>query len=679
MGGPPLSSGQGANVRSASVKTKKITGPGISQGTYSNASITVNPDGTIAQIANGAPPSGGTVTSVGLSLPSIFGVTGSPITGAGTISATFVNQNANTFFAGPASGVPGVPLFRALSPADTFAQVTYPTTTAPVNMAVNSYGPCSVSSNTTFSTSGYVKGAIAIIDITAAGNFVLGWAGGIQWGIGGAPLQITSGAVMRVILISTGTTAGGVIGTYSFTAPQGGDLDPASNYLKPKVVGVQGFPYASTAPTTGQVPMWNGSAFVPTTPAGAPIATSSTFGLVKPDNTTITISAGVISAVGGSGAATVFNVITYGAVPNSSGAAAANVTAINAAVAAAIAFGGGTVYFPDGVWYINALIAVSTTVPIAFIGNSKSGSRIQQVTANTGIISVTQGNATSLCQVMNLGFVNGSGSNSTADCLACNNSSGPSVNNPGLTVFNCSFCATGGTTFAHNVGIYNLTNAYISLCDFTGNGSAGSRVGVGVYVGGTSQPQFNVVVTQNIMTGLSSGVYAPTAGGSSNIQTLIVSFNQIVGNDYDIRLGNCTQLVVQGNDLESYYGGIVCGTGGDATAQSQIVGNLFYMNGNGSYCISGEIDYSTIVGNTFEDISGPQNCGGIDLEGGSTTTSVIGNSFQTVHSPGGGKGGAVNFGSGTNGCYTMCNPVANPGTDTFVDQSGANFIGIAKP
>jgi hypothetical protein len=56
----------------------------------------------------------GTVTSVGLSLPGIFSVSNSPVTGAGTLTATFNNQNANLVFAGPASGGAAAPSFRSL-------------------------------------------------------------------------------------------------------------------------------------------------------------------------------------------------------------------------------------------------------------------------------------------------------------------------------------------------------------------------------------------------------------------------------------------------------------------------------------------------------------------------------------------------------------------------------------
>lgn len=61
----------------------------------------------------------GDVTSVALSLPSIFSVTGSPITTAGTLSATLVSQSASTVLAAP-SGSAGTPAFRQLVLNDLF-------------------------------------------------------------------------------------------------------------------------------------------------------------------------------------------------------------------------------------------------------------------------------------------------------------------------------------------------------------------------------------------------------------------------------------------------------------------------------------------------------------------------------------------------------------------------------
>lgn len=61
---------------------------------------------------------GGTLSSVGLALPAIFSVSGSPLTADGTITATLANQSANLIFAGPSSGGAAAPTFRALVAAD---------------------------------------------------------------------------------------------------------------------------------------------------------------------------------------------------------------------------------------------------------------------------------------------------------------------------------------------------------------------------------------------------------------------------------------------------------------------------------------------------------------------------------------------------------------------------------
>jgi hypothetical protein len=54
------------------------------------------------------------VTSVGLALPSIFNVSGSPVTTSGTLTGTLATQSANTIFAGPTISGPSIPTFRTL-------------------------------------------------------------------------------------------------------------------------------------------------------------------------------------------------------------------------------------------------------------------------------------------------------------------------------------------------------------------------------------------------------------------------------------------------------------------------------------------------------------------------------------------------------------------------------------
>lgn len=73
----------------------------------------------------------GTVTSVALSGPSVFSITGSPITSSGTLALGLSTQTANTLWAGPVSGSAATPAFRALVAADVpDLSATYLTTSA---------------------------------------------------------------------------------------------------------------------------------------------------------------------------------------------------------------------------------------------------------------------------------------------------------------------------------------------------------------------------------------------------------------------------------------------------------------------------------------------------------------------------------------------------------------------
>lgn len=67
----------------------------------------------------------GTVASVGLALPGIFSVSGSPVTGSGTLTGTLATQLANIVFAGPTSGGAAAPTFRSLVVADLPAAVVF--------------------------------------------------------------------------------------------------------------------------------------------------------------------------------------------------------------------------------------------------------------------------------------------------------------------------------------------------------------------------------------------------------------------------------------------------------------------------------------------------------------------------------------------------------------------------
>lgn len=60
----------------------------------------------------------GTVTSVGMTVPGILSVSGSPVTSSGTLALSLATQTANLVWAGPTTGSAATPTFRALVAAD---------------------------------------------------------------------------------------------------------------------------------------------------------------------------------------------------------------------------------------------------------------------------------------------------------------------------------------------------------------------------------------------------------------------------------------------------------------------------------------------------------------------------------------------------------------------------------
>src|SRR6201984_886141 len=120
------------------------------------------------------PTNTGTVTSVGLILPSaLFNITGSPVTTSGTLAASLQTQTSNTFLAGPTSGGSAAPTFRAIVAGDipTLNQNTTGTASNVTGVVGVANGGTGL---TTCSTSGYVLSwtgsAWACVPSTAGGT-----------------------------------------------------------------------------------------------------------------------------------------------------------------------------------------------------------------------------------------------------------------------------------------------------------------------------------------------------------------------------------------------------------------------------------------------------------------------------------------------------------------------------
>jgi len=177
-------------------------GAGVTANTLTAGSgITITNTAGNIQINATTGAGSGTVTSVGLSLPSIFNVSGSPVTTSGTLTAILATQSANTVFAGPTSGGAATPTFRALVAADL--------------PAVSTLTYSEVSSTTTISTFSSAAYTVATtMTVTpAAGTYQVSFSTSIQPSnsAGVYKFSIFNGATQLLHSVRTSTGSSGIL------------------------------------------------------------------------------------------------------------------------------------------------------------------------------------------------------------------------------------------------------------------------------------------------------------------------------------------------------------------------------------------------------------------------------------------------------------------------------------
>lgn len=171
-----------------------------------NAPIVVGTTG----LTFGPPPSSGvgTVTSVAMSVPAIFSISGSPVTSNGTLALSLATQTPNTVWCGPSSGGAAAPAFRSLVTAD----LPKPSTATPsasftaADTDHNSHKVASGASQTL--TLGNISTGVSF-----TGRFTTAWsiacAGGLSKS-GVSPTGITTGSIAAASLITFFHEGGGV-------------------------------------------------------------------------------------------------------------------------------------------------------------------------------------------------------------------------------------------------------------------------------------------------------------------------------------------------------------------------------------------------------------------------------------------------------------------------------------
>lgn len=152
----------------------------------------------------------GTVSSVGLSLPtSVFGISGSPVTGTGTLTAAFISQGANTVF-GNCTGSGALPTFCSLVAGQ------IPSTLNATNInGLTVTGTSTLNGNTFVSGTLGVTGLGTLGSLSVSGTSALSGGGSIAGTFTGAP-NFSGGLIFSGNPSFTGSPTFS-IGTPSFT------------------------------------------------------------------------------------------------------------------------------------------------------------------------------------------------------------------------------------------------------------------------------------------------------------------------------------------------------------------------------------------------------------------------------------------------------------------------------
>jgi len=499
---------------------------------------------------------GGTVTSVGLSLPaSVFSVTGSPVTSSGTLTGSFTTQSANIIFAGPSSGVASAPTFRSLVAADIPA-LNYVTS---VGLSL----PASL-----FSVSGS--------PVTSSGTLT------------------GSLATQNANLIFAGPSSGGAAAP-TFRALAASDIPALTGYILNQTtqqassnfnISGQGqatsFTGTDNAAGAGSALTVRGGTSTGTS-AGAGVAISGT-------NGSTTGAGGAISVTGGNGAGNAAggNITLTSGNAGATGGAAGNFSA-TAGNAGASGISGGTISLTAGQG--GATSNGGTVTITAGLGGSTSG---------IGGALTIAGGATPAGSSSGGGnvTVNGGDPNSGAGgvlTLRAGNSTGANPGNPAYLYGGLAGTSgNGGTAQVQGGAATSGSGGVVNI--FGGNSASGAGGSIALTTGtsgGTANGgAVTITMTSGITTG-NGGSFTVTNGNGAGTGS---------GGNVSLTAGNSggtaganagIASLIAGNGITNNAGGAVNITAGNGVGTNQFGGGVAISGGNASGTGSSSVTFLT--------------------------------------------------------------------------------------
>lgn len=454
----------------------------------------------------------GSVTSVNVTMPGEYTVTGAPVTSSGTIAIAKVVQSMNLVYAGPTSGADADPFFRALVAADLPAHSAALITSGTLAVARGGTNSGTTLTNNRLMVSS--GGAIVEAGALLNGQVLVGSTGGAPAAANltaGSGISITNGAA-SITIAATGAGTGDIKadGTVPFTADMSMGSHKITNVTDPTAnqhAATKKYVDDSiTASASGSVTSVAISVPPELSAAGSPITTAGTFTISKTSQTANTVAAGPASG----GAATWgFRALQAADIPS---LAASKITSGTLAVAR-----GGT---NSGTALTNKQVMVSSGGAIVEAGAMTNG---QILIGNTGnaptIATLTAGSNVTITNSaggITIAATGGGGGGSVAgsDTQVQFNDSGSFGANSGFLfdVANQNYVMGSLALNSRTTGYDNVAIGGNALTNATSaQGSVGIGFNAGLNTTDTDVVAIGYLALQNNITGNSNTAIGYTA------------------------------------------------------------------------------------------------------------------------------------------------------------------------